>query len=219
MQDSGGRGSSGRDESRLQNFGRYRLDFAAAGRSACSCSRPRCACSAPSCCAARDRIGELAPDRGRSGGARGPQARNRVRCRRRGARDRGCAGGERCRTRQEFRRTGAATGRCRLRRILPKRSRPPSRRRTRAAAKAGSFTRGLITGEPDDLVSLAGTALGDLFVFGDIRDALREGTRLATGAGGRPADPRPCRRRHCDHRGHLCLARRRLARRASACRW
>lgn len=50
-----------------------------------------------------------------------------------------------------------------------------------AAAKAGSFTRGLITGEPDDLVSLAGTALGDLFVFGDIRDALREGSRLATG--------------------------------------
>jgi len=54
-----------------------------------------------------------------------------------------------------------------------------------AAAKAGSFTRGLITGEPDDLVSLAGTALGDLFVFGDIRDALREGSRLATG---QPAD-------------------------------
>jgi hypothetical protein len=49
------------------------------------------------------------------------------------------------------------------------------------AAKAGSFTRGLITGEPDDLVSLAGTALGDLFVFGDIRDALREGGRLAAG--------------------------------------
>ncbi len=49
------------------------------------------------------------------------------------------------------------------------------------AAKAGSFTRGLITGEPDDLVSLAGTALGDLFVFGDIRDAIREGSRLASG--------------------------------------
>jgi hypothetical protein len=28
---------------------------------------------------------------------------------------------------------------------------------------------------------LAGTALGDLFVFGDIRDAVREGKRLATG--------------------------------------
>ena len=31
------------------------------------------------------------------------------------------------------------------------------------------------------MVSLAGTALGDLFVFGDIRDALREGARLAQG--------------------------------------
>jgi hypothetical protein len=48
-------------------------------------------------------------------------------------------------------------------------------------ATAGHFTRGLIVGEPDDLVSLAGTALGDLFVFGDIRDAIREGSRLASG--------------------------------------
>ena len=31
------------------------------------------------------------------------------------------------------------------------------------------------------MVSLAGTALGDLFVFGDIRDAIREGSRLASG--------------------------------------
>jgi hypothetical protein len=46
---------------------------------------------------------------------------------------------------------------------------------------AETFTRGLIVGEPDDLVSLAGTALGDLFVFGDIRDAVREGSRLAQG--------------------------------------
>jgi hypothetical protein len=46
---------------------------------------------------------------------------------------------------------------------------------------AGHFARGLIGGEPDDLVSLAGTALGDLFVFGDIRDAVREGARLAAG--------------------------------------
>ncbi len=44
-----------------------------------------------------------------------------------------------------------------------------------------SFARGLITGEPDDLSGLAGTAVGDLFVFGDIRDAVREGSRLATG--------------------------------------
>jgi hypothetical protein len=44
-----------------------------------------------------------------------------------------------------------------------------------------SFAHGLFTGEPDDLVGLAGTAVGDLFVFGDIRDAAREGSRLATG--------------------------------------
>lgn len=47
--------------------------------------------------------------------------------------------------------------------------------------KAGSFARGLITGEPDNMAALAGTAAGDLFVFGDIRDALREGRRLMTG--------------------------------------
>jgi hypothetical protein len=47
--------------------------------------------------------------------------------------------------------------------------------------KAESFARGLITGEPDDMAALAGTTLGDLFVFGDIRDALREGKRLVSG--------------------------------------
>lgn len=50
-----------------------------------------------------------------------------------------------------------------------------------ALKTAETFTRGLIVGEPDDLVSLAGTALGDLFVFGDIRDAIREGSRYAQG--------------------------------------
>lgn len=50
-----------------------------------------------------------------------------------------------------------------------------------AANSATRFARGLVTGEPDDLSSLAGTALGDLFVFGDIRDAVREGSRLASG--------------------------------------
>jgi hypothetical protein len=54
-----------------------------------------------------------------------------------------------------------------------------------ATRAAGSFARGLITGEPDDLVGLAGTAVGDLFVFGDIRDAAREGSRLVMGE---PAD-------------------------------
>jgi len=50
---------------------------------------------------------------------------------------------------------------------------------TRHAAE--SFALGLVTGEPHDTVGFAGTALGDLFVFGDIRDAAREGTRLVTG--------------------------------------
>jgi hypothetical protein len=50
---------------------------------------------------------------------------------------------------------------------------------TRHAAE--SFALGLVTGEPNDIIGFAGTALGDLFVFGDIRDAVREGTRMATG--------------------------------------
>jgi hypothetical protein len=48
-----------------------------------------------------------------------------------------------------------------------------------------SFAHGLITGEPEDLVGLAGTFAGDLFVIGDIRDAVREGTRMVAG---QPAD-------------------------------
>jgi hypothetical protein len=44
-----------------------------------------------------------------------------------------------------------------------------------------SFAYGFVSGEPTDATSFAGTALGDLFVFGDIRDAVREGSRLATG--------------------------------------
>lgn len=50
-----------------------------------------------------------------------------------------------------------------------------------ATGKAESFAMGFVTGEPNDLPGLAGTAFGDLFVFGDIRDAAREGSRLATG--------------------------------------
>jgi hypothetical protein len=38
---------------------------------------------------------------------------------------------------------------------------------------AESFALSLVTGEPNDMSSLAGTTLGDLFVFGDIRDARR----------------------------------------------
>ncbi len=43
------------------------------------------------------------------------------------------------------------------------------------------FVRGFVTGAPTDAASFAGTAAGDLFVFGDVRDALREGTRAARG--------------------------------------
>lgn len=50
-----------------------------------------------------------------------------------------------------------------------------------AGHAAQSFALGIVTGEPDDMAGLAGTTLGDLFVFGDIRDAVREGTRLASG--------------------------------------
>ncbi len=50
-----------------------------------------------------------------------------------------------------------------------------------ASNTAGRFVHGLWTGEPTDLASLAGTAFGDLFVFGDIRDAAREGTHYLTG--------------------------------------
>jgi hypothetical protein len=46
---------------------------------------------------------------------------------------------------------------------------------------AQSFAYGFVAGEPNDAASLAGTTLGDLFVFGDIRDAVREGSRLALG--------------------------------------
>lgn len=49
------------------------------------------------------------------------------------------------------------------------------------ANTTGRFVHGLWTGEPTDFASLAGTAFGDLFLFGDIRDAAREGTRYLTG--------------------------------------
>jgi len=50
-----------------------------------------------------------------------------------------------------------------------------------AGRSAGSFAQGLITGEPEDLAGLAGTLTGDLFVFGDIRDVVREGSRFVAG--------------------------------------
>jgi hypothetical protein len=54
-----------------------------------------------------------------------------------------------------------------------------------ATHNAKSFAYGLVTGAPDDLAGLAGTAFGDLFVFGDIRDAVREGVHIVRGE---PAD-------------------------------
>ena len=63
-----------------------------------------------------------------------------------------------------------------------------SRRVTEAVAEENSsshfakrFATGLVTGNADDVASLSGTVAGDLFVFGDIRDVVREGKHLAMG--------------------------------------
>src|ERR1700676_5809340 len=62
------------------------------------------------------------------------------------------------------------------------------RRGSAAATEANSsshfarrFASGLVTGNADDAASLSGTVAGDLFVFGDIRDVVREGKHLAMG--------------------------------------
>jgi hypothetical protein len=54
---------------------------------------------------------------------------------------------------------------------------------TSEAAKRGiyNFAHGFITGEPQDVSGFAGAATGDLLVFGDIRDMVREGSRWARG--------------------------------------
>jgi hypothetical protein len=46
---------------------------------------------------------------------------------------------------------------------------------------ARSFASGFVTGTADDAGSLSGTVAGDLFVFGDIRDVVREGKHLVMG--------------------------------------
>jgi hypothetical protein len=46
---------------------------------------------------------------------------------------------------------------------------------------ARRFATGLVTGNADDVASLSGTVAGDLFVFGDIRDVVREGKHLVMG--------------------------------------
>jgi len=50
-----------------------------------------------------------------------------------------------------------------------------------SAHLAKRFATGLVTGNADDVASLSGTIAGDLFVFGDIRDVVREGKHLAMG--------------------------------------
>jgi hypothetical protein len=59
---------------------------------------------------------------------------------------------------------------------------------TSEATKRGiyNFAHGFITGEPQDVSGFAGAATGDLLVFGDIRDMVREGSRWARGM---EADP------------------------------
>jgi len=46
---------------------------------------------------------------------------------------------------------------------------------------AKQFATSLVTGNADDVASLSGTVVGDLFVIGDIRDVVREGKHLAMG--------------------------------------
>jgi len=50
-----------------------------------------------------------------------------------------------------------------------------------AASTARSFARGLVLGETDSIAAFGGTALGDLLVFGDLRDASRQGIQFARG--------------------------------------
>jgi hypothetical protein len=50
-----------------------------------------------------------------------------------------------------------------------------------AASTARSFARGLVLGETDSIAAFGGAALGDLFVFGDLRDATRQGIQFARG--------------------------------------
>jgi len=54
------------------------------------------------------------------------------------------------------------------------------------SSRAASFARGFFTGKPEDVASAAGMLTGDLFVFGDVRDVVREGWR---GLKGEEVDP------------------------------
>ncbi len=46
---------------------------------------------------------------------------------------------------------------------------------------ATQFASGLVTGEVSDVASLSGTVAGDLLVFGDVRDVVREGKHFVAG--------------------------------------
>ena len=50
-----------------------------------------------------------------------------------------------------------------------------------ATRNTKKFFHGLVVGEPDDAASFAGTAISDLLVYGDLRDAYRETLKLASG--------------------------------------
>ncbi len=54
------------------------------------------------------------------------------------------------------------------------------------SSRVASFARGFFTGKPEDLSSAAGMVAGDLFVFGDVRDVVREGWH---GLRGEEVDP------------------------------
>lgn len=50
-----------------------------------------------------------------------------------------------------------------------------------ATNKTKRFVTGFLTGDASDLASFSGTVAGDLFVYGDIRDVVRESKHLVTG--------------------------------------
>ena len=69
------------------------------------------------------------------------------------------------------------------------------------SSRAASFARGFVTGKPEDVASAAGMLTGDLFVFGDLRDVVREGWNGLARRSGRQGRARACRDRdRCDGR-------------------
>jgi len=85
------------------------------------------------------------------------------------------------------------------------------------SSKAASFARGFVTGKPEDVASAAGMLTGDLFVFGDIRDVVREGWR---GLNGEEMDTLVLglAGRHCGDGRPLCERRARGGPRVPGCR-